>query len=204
MNAPATLFYVLINIYVFSAYFTKVVAPDPVRGQVLWGYTLSIAAVIVALLAPFLGAFADAGGRRKPWLFVCVVFAAPAIASLWFAAPGLQSGVYWVMLALIVANVCYELSSIFYNALLPNVAAPRRFGLVSGLAYALANLSGIVLFGAYLIGASLLVVSIRLLRRLTSQSEVSLWSWQLGWPFLRFHFCWLCRTRRQWDGLREL
>ena len=154
-----TPFYVLINIYVFSAYFAKDVAPDPVRGQVLWGYTLSCAALIVAALAPFLGALADAGGRRKPWLVLCVAVAVPEIATLWYAVPGLSSGIYWVMLALVVANVCYELSSIFFNALLPQVAPPVRFGSVSGLAYALANLSGIVLFGAYLLGAAFLARS---------------------------------------------
>jgi MFS transporter, UMF1 family len=147
-------FYVLINIYVFSAYFSNTIVSDPVRGQVLWGYVLSSAALIVASLAPFLGAFADAGGRRKPWLTACVCVAVPAIAALWFARPGLSTGVYWVMAALVLANVAYELSSIFFNALLPQVSQPQSFGSVSGLAYALANLAGMALFGVYLVGAA--------------------------------------------------
>src|SRR5262249_24583990 len=59
---------VFINIFVFSAYFSTVVIPDPVRGQTWWSYITSGASVLIAISAPVLGAIADAGGRRKPWL----------------------------------------------------------------------------------------------------------------------------------------
>ena len=144
-------FYVLVNIYVYSAYFTNTVLANSVRGQTLWGYSLAIAAVLIAVLAPFLGALADAGGQRKPWLLACICLAVPAIALLAFATPGMSSGIAWIVVALIAANVGYELSSIFFNALLPQVATPKQFGSVSGLAYMLANVAGILLFAAYLI-----------------------------------------------------
>lgn len=147
-------FYVLINIYVFSAYFVQFVVGDPVWGQALWGYTLSAAALIIACSAPILGAIADAGGRRKPWLLACIALAVPAIAALVTARPGMGGAAWPIVIALVLANVGYELSSIFYNALLPLVAPRHRLGSVSGLAYALANLSGVVLFGAYLLGVS--------------------------------------------------
>lgn len=146
-------FYVLINIYVFSAYFANQVVGDPVWGQALWGYILSTAAIFVALSAPLLGVIADAGGRRKPFLMACILVAVPATAVLTFATPGMKSGLYLIAAALVVVNIAYELSSIFYNALLPQVAPPSRFGSVSGLAYALANAAGIILFGAYLLAA---------------------------------------------------
>lgn len=144
-------FYVLINIYVFSAYFANQVVGDPVWGQALWGYILSTAAIFVALSAPLLGTIADAGGRRKPFLIACIMVAVPATALLTFARPDMGSGLFLIAAALVVVNICYELSSIFYNALLPQVAPPSRFGSVSGLAYALANAAGILLFGAYLL-----------------------------------------------------
>lgn len=153
-------FYVLVNIYVFSAYFANHVIGDPVRGQAVWGYVLSTAAVFVALCAPALGAIADAGGRRKPFLAACILIAVPASALLALArpgmgAPGMASGVMVIAACLVLANIAYELSSIFYNALLAQVSTPERFGSASGLAYALANLAGIVLFGAYMIADSL-------------------------------------------------
>lgn len=144
-------FYVLINIYVFSAYFASTVVSDPVWGQALWGYILSTAAVCVALLAPVLGAIADAGGQRKPFLLLCIAGAVPASATLALARPDMGEGVFLIAAGLVIANICYELSSIFYNALLPQVASPSKFGSVSGLAYALANAAGILLFGAYML-----------------------------------------------------
>lgn len=144
-------FYVLINIYVFSAYFANQVVSDPVWGQALWGYILSTAAIFVAICAPLLGTIADAGGRRKPFLIACIVVAVPATALLTFARPDMGSSLFLIAAALVIVNICYELSSIFYNALLPQVAPPSRFGSVSGLAYAFANGAGILLFGAYLL-----------------------------------------------------
>ena len=58
----------LITIYIFAPYFTTQVVGDPVRGQALWGDIASYGGFIIAVLAPFLGAIADAGGRRKPWI----------------------------------------------------------------------------------------------------------------------------------------
>src|SRR5258707_2881459 len=61
--------YVLvITIYVYATYFTRDIVGDPVRGQALWAAIQGYAGLAVALLAPFLGAIADAGGRRKPWI----------------------------------------------------------------------------------------------------------------------------------------
>ena len=64
---------VLVNIFIFAAYFTTVVIPDPVRGQTVWSYISAAGAILVAIGAPILGAIADAGGRRKPWLLACIV-----------------------------------------------------------------------------------------------------------------------------------
>lgn len=149
-------FYVLVNIYVFAGYFTTTVIGDAVRGQVVWGYSLSASAACVALLAPLFGAIADAGGRKKPWLASCVAIAVPAAACLWFAQPAQTGNLGWIVLALIVANAGYEVSSVFYNALLPHVADRHRYGSVSGLAYALANLAGVLFFGLYLASADMI------------------------------------------------
>src|SRR5580658_5747862 len=52
---------VLVNIFVFSAYFSTVVISDPVRGQIIWSYTSAVGAILVAIGAPILGAIADGG-----------------------------------------------------------------------------------------------------------------------------------------------
>jgi len=142
---------VLVNIFVFGAYFSTVVIPDPVRGQTLWSFISSGAALLVAVGAPVLGAIADAGGRRKPWLVGCLVLGAPCMAALWFATPHMSSGLIWIAVALTGGALCFEYSNVFLSAMLPNVAPRGRMGFLSGLGYSLGNLFGIILFVFYLL-----------------------------------------------------
>ncbi len=141
---------VLVNIFVFAAYFSTVVIPDPVRGQTVWSFVSSAAALLVALGAPVLGAIADAGGRRKPWLLGCLLLGAPSMAALWLATPHMSSGLIWIMLALVGGTLCFEYSNVFCSAMLPNVAPAGRIGFLSGLGFSLGNFFGILLFLFYL------------------------------------------------------
>src|SRR5271168_5636683 len=61
---------VIFQIYVISPFFATVMIPDAIRGQELWGETITYSGFIGAIFAPFLGAIADKGGRRKPWLAI--------------------------------------------------------------------------------------------------------------------------------------
>jgi MFS transporter, UMF1 family len=145
---------VLVNIFVFSAYFSTIVIPDPVRGQTMWSFVTSTAALIVALTAPALGAIADAGGRRKPWLLATIVIGVPSMLTLWLATPGMTDGIWVIVLALIGGTLFFEYSAIFLNAMLPNIARPERIGFLSGLGLGLANFIGILLFLFFLLAWS--------------------------------------------------
>jgi UMF1 family MFS transporter len=136
----------LIMIFVFSAYFVTQVASDPLQGQITWSYVSAAASFVIALGAPLMGAIADAGGRRKPWLAVCVIFGAPAMAALWFATPGMTDGLGWIILALVIAACVFEFSNMFLNSLLPSVAGEKRIGLLSGMGLGLGNALSIALF----------------------------------------------------------
>jgi UMF1 family MFS transporter len=136
---------VLVQIFVFSAYFSTVVISDPVRGQEVWSYTSAVGAILVAIGAPILGAIADAGGRRKPWLVGCIAIGLPCMAALWFGAPGMETGLFWVEAAIVGSMLFYEYSAIFCNAMLPNIA-PQGIGFWSGMGFALGNAFGIILF----------------------------------------------------------
>ena len=117
----------LITIYLFSPYFARVVVGDGVKGQALWGAIAAVGGLIVAALAPFLGAIADAGGRRKPWIAIYTVIMAIAMLTMWFAKP-FATG--WMLVAIgasvAVANVSFEFSAVFHNSLLPTIAQPKR------------------------------------------------------------------------------
>ncbi len=136
---------VLVNIFVFSAYFSTVVVSDSVRGQIIWSYTSAVGAILVAVGAPILGAIADAGGRRKPWLIGCIAVGIPSMIALWFATPGMDAGLVWIMAAIVGGMLFYEYSAIFCNAMLPNIA-PREIGFWSGMGFALGNAFGVILF----------------------------------------------------------
>jgi UMF1 family MFS transporter len=140
----------LVNIFVFSAYFSTVVIGDAKQGQIVWSYITSASALMVALGAPLLGAIADAGGRRKPWIAVSIIAGIPCMALLWFATPGMQSGMWLVILGLIGAQVSFEYGAVFMNAMLPNITPRNLIGFVSGLSLAFGNVATIILFGYFL------------------------------------------------------
>ena len=139
--------YVLvITIYIYATYFTRDIIGDPVRGQALWAAIQGYAGLGIAVLAPFLGAMADAGGRRKPWLAVFGILLALSTGSLWFGKPGGAGiGLAGVAAAVAISNIAYDGSLVFHGAMLPWLAPPRRIGRWSGLGYALGNVAGILL-----------------------------------------------------------
>ena len=94
--------------FVFAAYVTKVVAGDVELGTARWGTAVSISALFVAVLAPILGAIADRGGRRKPWIVLFTALCIAAGAALWGVGPDPVS----LLLALVLvglANAAFEL-----------------------------------------------------------------------------------------------
>jgi UMF1 family MFS transporter len=140
LEASHAPYFALVNLFVFSAYFSSAVVGDPVRGQILWSQVFTLAAVALGLGGPVLGAMADATGRRKVWIAACTLIALPGMFGLAFAAPGMgEPGVYWVMAGLFLAMVGVEFIPVFQNALLPAIAKPNEIGTVSGYAMSATN-----------------------------------------------------------------
>jgi len=129
--------------FVFAAYFAKAVAPNETEGTALWGMAMAISGVAVALLAPIFGAIADRGGPRKPWLLAFTLVCLASGSGLWFVAPERQ----FIALALILAglaNAAFEFGQVFYNAMLPDLARPERIGRLSGWAWGLGYVGGLL------------------------------------------------------------
>ncbi len=146
----------LITIYMFAPYFANQVVGNGVRGQGLAGAIQAYSGLIIAVLAPFLGAIADCGGRRKPWIALYTLILAAAMAPLWFAMPHSTGWTLFFIGALwALANVSFEFSAVFHNSLLPTIASHRRLAGLSGLALSLGNAAGIVLLLFMLIAFSL-------------------------------------------------
>jgi UMF1 family MFS transporter len=132
----------LIITFVFAAYFTRAVADTPEQGTAEWGSALSLSALAIAILSPILGAVADQGGRRKPWLLATSVVCILSSALLWYVMPG--HAWIWVPLTLVaVGNVSFETGQVFYNAMLPEIAPPRYLGRLSGWAWGMGYAGGL-------------------------------------------------------------
>lgn len=107
------------------------------------GMANSLEAIIVALLAPILGAIADKGGYKKRFLIFFTFLGCVMTGALWFV----QAGMWQLAIVFyIIATVGFSGSLIFYDALLPAVASPKKVDFVSSLGYSLGYIGGGLLF----------------------------------------------------------
>jgi len=127
---------------VFATYFVSAVAVDPILGAAQWGFAISASALAIAVLAPVLGAIADRGGRRKPWIIFFTALSVLLTGALWFMAPD-PSYVLPALILVALANVGFEMGIVFYNAMLPDIAPAAIIGRVSGWAWGLGYAGGL-------------------------------------------------------------
>ena len=139
----ASPFFTIIITFIFPAYFTRAVAADPVTGTALWGWAMTGAAVLIAVLSPVLAAIADTGGRRKPWLAGFLFLAVLPTLGLWYVRPD-PSYVLMALLLVVAADVANEVAQVFYNAMLPDMAPPQSIGRWSGWGWGLGYFAGIL------------------------------------------------------------
>lgn len=135
-------FSTVIITFVFATYFTQAVAPDPLLGTILWGRTLSLAALVVALASPVLGAIADKRGRRKPWLLTCTLACVGATVLMWYVEPATDH-VALALVLLFLGSVAFSFGMVFYDAMLPTLVPARWRGRVSGWGWGLGYLGGL-------------------------------------------------------------
>ena len=129
--------------FVFSNYFARAVAASPEEATSEWGFAISLSGLAVALFAPILGAVADLGGRRKPWLLFFTLACVVSGAALWTIKPDHQYAAQ-ALIIVAVANFTYELGQVFYNAMLPDVAPRKMIGRISGWSWGLGYAGGLV------------------------------------------------------------
>ena len=137
-------YFTLITTFVFAPYFANFVAPNPAKGQELWGYAAAGAGFCIALLSPVLGAIADASGRRKPWIAGFGALLVIGASSMWIGRPGDPAIIPMLLLAYAVASVGVEFATVFNNAMMPTLVPPERIGRLSGTGWATGYVGGIV------------------------------------------------------------
>ena len=125
----------------FKAYWAN---PDnPTESTFYLGMANSIAAIIVAALAPFLGAVADKGSAKKRFLFLFACLGIITTGALWIVAKGnwLLAVVFYVS-----GTIGFSGGNIFYDSLLPGVASKKKVDFTSSLGFSLGYIGGGLLF----------------------------------------------------------
>lgn len=133
----------------FPIYYASVAAAGipPAQATFRFGVTTTTGMVIVALLAPILGALSDVTGSKKRFLAAFLALGATSVGLLFFIQRGdwIAASVLFV-LATIGANASF----VFYDALLPHVARPGEMDRLSTSGYALGYVGGGLLLAVQL------------------------------------------------------
>jgi len=130
----------VILLAVFSAYFKGSVVGGA-EGSRLWGFSLGIAMLVVAIISPFLGTIADFTAAKKRILFVFSAISWVFTTLLFFVEKG---DVVMAMVFFILAEIGYRGGQVFYNSLLTDIATPDEMGRVSGNGWAIGSVGGII------------------------------------------------------------
>ena len=129
---------------VFPIYFHSVaaagLAPADATSKFAWATTIAI--LIVAIVAPLLGAVADYAALKKPLLAIFMAIGVVATAAMYW----IQEGDWRFALVLfVIGNVGVAGSIVFYESLLPHLVGESELDRVSSAGYALGYLGGGVL-----------------------------------------------------------
>ena len=113
-----------------------------INNSSLYSYALAAAYLIIALLYPILTSIADTRGNKKKFMrFFCYMGALGCSALYFFDGANLMLGI----VSLILASMGYVGSLVFYNAYLPEIAAPEDQDSVSAKGYAYGYIGSVIL-----------------------------------------------------------
>jgi UMF1 family MFS transporter len=110
----------------------------------LLGPANSLASILVAVAAPFLGAIADRSGAKKRFLLTFTCLGVVMTGGLFFVAEGNWPAALFLY---VLAIVGFSGSLVFYDSMIVSVAPAGQSDRVSSLGYGLGYLGGAILFG---------------------------------------------------------
>jgi len=122
---------------IFPIYFAKVCAASLVAGDQMWAYGTSLATLIVAILAPFLGAVGDYKGMKKKLL--ATFMGIGVVFTLLMAATD-----NWklMLVGYVISYIGFTGGNLFYDSFLTDVTTEDRMDKVSSYGYAMGYLGG--------------------------------------------------------------
>ncbi len=182
-------FVTTITAAVLPVYYASVAAANlaPNIRTAYWGYTSTIALLLVALMGPVMGAMADFTGSKKRFLTIFALIGIAGAALLFFVREG-----DWLMASIfyIIGNVGFAGANVFYDSLLPHVAEEEERDQLSSRGYA---------FG-YLGGGILLAINLAMIMTAKDAAATELMS---RLSFLMVAVWWLVFTIPLWRNVKE-
>lgn len=135
-------FYTLGLTFIFGPYFAVVAtqyflgtgmeeSAADAQAQWIWSLGQTVAGLLIAFTAPFLGAFADNSGRKMPWIAFFSVVYVIAAAMLWGLTPD-GSSLILMLIIFYVGFFAAESALNFVNAILPSLGNDDEVGRISG------------------------------------------------------------------------
>jgi len=134
-------FSTIIVTFIYGPFFIEYIANDRESGDSLWAFSISLTAIVVSFLSPFLGSISDRGGYRKIFLLLFTLIASIFSMLLFFPSAG---DVFLALSIFTIANISFELGHVFYNSYLMDITNKDSFGKVSGFAWGLGFFGGLL------------------------------------------------------------
>ncbi|WP_424941086.1 MFS transporter [Aliiroseovarius sp. S253] len=132
----------LILTFVFAPYF-KTVVGDGAQAQASWGFAVGTCGLIIALLAPILGAFADNSGNRLRWIWMFSIMYVIGSFGLWYSSPD-NFNMTLLLIFFGIGLIGMEFATIFTNAMLPDLGSREEIGSISGNGWAFGYIGGLL------------------------------------------------------------
>jgi len=140
---------------VFPIYFTTVAGGAGQLGDYWWGIGTSVAMIIVALLAPIVGALADFTGYRKKMFMIFFVMGVGFTLASAFVGN-------WIFLlcGYALSHIGFSGSCLVYDSFLSEVTTPERMDKISGYGFAFGYIGGSTI--PFLVSIALIMFSDKL------------------------------------------
>jgi UMF1 family MFS transporter len=129
---------------VFNAYFVGVVAGGADWGTLAWTSALAASSLLVMLLMPAIGAYADLRAAKKRLLAVATLGCVASTTVLAWTGPGT---LWLAVTAVVLSNFFFAVGESLIAAFLPELARPDALGRVSGWGWSFGYFGGMLTLG---------------------------------------------------------
>ncbi len=172
-----------------------------IDADTLIAYVFSASFLFISFLSPILSGIADYSGLKKRFMhFFCYLGALSCISLYWFNPEHMELG----MLSIFLASVGFWSSFVFYNAYLPEIAAPDDHDKISARGYAMGY------FGSMILLITCLVIIQGIDVKYTSLSFVLVGLWWISFAQITFRVLPISQSKGKIDrqlvfqGFKEL